>query len=352
MAAPRVTVAVLNYDGRKLLDVVMPSVLAQTYSRARVVVVDNGSRDGSGEYVEAHWPSVDVIRIAGNVGVAAALNRAIAATTGEFIALLNNDIELESRWLGELVAALDAHPGAASASGKLLRYHDRPIIDAAGDLMLWSGAVVNRGGGEPDRGQFDQAQGIFAACAGAALYRRTAFDVVGPFDESFFAYLEDIDWGVRAQLLAFGSRYVPTAVAYHIGGATTSRQKSFYVRLQRRNQVLLIIKNYPAEALPRHGWKIVINQLLTLAASARDRMLLAHLRGLGDALLQVRATMQLRKTIQRSRRVSASELDAVILASSPPLESLPWRLLYELAPLTMTRHRVSRMQSRCEETDK
>ena len=335
----RVTIAILNYDGRELLDVVVPSVLAQRFREHRVMVVDDGSHDGSVEYVRARWPSVEIVEIRANVGITAALNRAVRAADGEFIALLNNDIELEPTWLGELVAALDAHPEAASASGKLLSYHDRKRIDAAGDLLLWSSAVFNRGAGETDVGQFDEAEAVFSACAAAALYRRSAFDIVGEFDESFFAYLEDVDWGMRAQLLGLGSWYAPAAVGYHMGGATTRKQQGLYVRHQRRNQLLLVIKTFPTAALVRHGWKIVANQLLTLAASARDRTLGSHLRGWFDVLVLLPRALRARREIQRSRIVGMRELNAAITGPLPVSGSRLERLLFELAPLTVSRGR-------------
>jgi GT2 family glycosyltransferase len=342
--APRITIAVLNYDGRELLDVAMPSVLAlDGVEGARVLVVDNGSGDGSPAYVRERWPTVEVLEIPANVGVAAALNRALAATDSELVALLNNDIELEPGWLAELTRALDAHPEAASASGKLLRFDDRATIDAAGDLMLWSGAVVNRGHGMPDDGRFDTAQAVFAACAGAALYRRSAFDVVGPFDESFFAYLEDIDWGVRAQLAGLASRYVPAAVGYHMGGATTRRRKGFYGRLQRRNTLLLVAKDFPLEALLRHGWKIALNQLLGLVASARDGMLGEHLRAWVELLARLPGALRARRAIQGSRVVGARELDAAIETSLPWRGSRAERLLFELAPLQASRRAGARV---------
>ena len=347
----RVTVAILNYNGQELLDVVMPSVLAQTYDDFRVVVVDNGSRDGSADYVKTRWPYVDVLRIAENVGVAAALNRAVEAATGDFIALLNNDIELEPSWLSETVEALDAYPEAASASGKLLRYYDRGTLDAAGDLMLWSSAVVNRGSGEVDRGQFDRPQPVFGACAGAALFRREAFETVGPFDESFFAYLEDVDWAVRAQLLGLASRYVPTAVGYHMGGATTRKRASFYVRHQRRNQLVFVVKNFPNTALLRHGWKIVINQLLGLAASARDSVLREHLWAWVEFLLRLPATLRARRAIQGSRVTGMRELDAAIVASLPQAGSRLQRLLFELAPFSMKRPGSGRSRRECGDHD-
>jgi len=346
MSTPRarVTVAILNFDGRHLLDVAVPSVLAMDgIADARVLVIDNGSSDGSPEHVRSSWPTVEVLAIKDNVGVAAALNQAVAASTTEFVALLNNDIELEPGWLSELLAELERHPGAASASGKLLRFDDRSRIDAAGDVMLWSGVALNRGHGMPDDGSFDTPQAVFAACAGAALYRRDAFERVGPFDESFFAYLEDIDWGVRAQLARLSSRYVPAAVGYHMGGATTRPRKGLYGRLQRRNALLLVIKDYPREALVRHGWKVVVHHLLWLAASARDGMLADHLRAWGEVLVRLPAALRARSVVQRTRLAATEELSVVIEESLPWKVSRPGRLLLELAPLRASRRAGARL---------
>jgi GT2 family glycosyltransferase len=341
---PRVTLAILNYDGRELLDVVMPSVLAlRGVESARVMVIDNGSSDGSPAYVHERWPTVEVIEIPANIGVAAALNRALVASDSELVALLNNDIELEPEWLAELSRALDSHPEAASACGKLLRFHDRSTIDAAGDLMLWSGAVINRGHGMRDEGQFDTAQAVFAPGAGAALYRRHAFEVVGAFDESFFAYLEDVDWGVRAQLAGLTSRYVPSAVGYHMGGATTRRRKGFYGRLQRRNTLLLVAKDFPVDALLRNGWKIAANQLLSLAASVRDGMLREQLRAWVDVTARLPGALRARRVIQGSRVASTRELNAAIEASLPWRASRAEHLLFELAPLAASRRAGARV---------
>ncbi len=343
-AGPRVTLAILNYNGRELLDVVLPSVLAlRGVEQARVIVIDDGSSDGSCRHVREHWPAVEVIEIGHNVGVAAALNRAVSESDSELIALLNNDIELDPEWMVELTAALDEHPQAGSACGKLLRFHDRSTIDAAGDLMLWSGAVVNRGHGLPDRGQFNAPQAVFASCAGAALYRRSAFERVGLFDESFFAYLEDIDWGIRAQLAGLTAWYEPRAVGYHMGGATTSRRKGYFGRLQRRNTLLMIAKDFPAQGLLRHGWKIILNQLLWLAASARDGMLGEQLRAWGEAIIALPGALRSRRRIQQGRRTGSRDLEAAIDASLPWPMSGPERLLFEVAPLQASRRAGARL---------
>jgi hypothetical protein len=312
MAAPAVTAVVLNYDGRELLDVILPSLAAQTYTNLTVTVVDNGSSDGSAGYVRERWPHVRLVALPENVGVAAALNRGLETVETELVALLNNDIELEPRWLEELVAQLRAHPEAASASGKLLRFDRRDLIDAAGDGMRWSSAAFNRGAGEPDRGQFDRAEAVFSACAGAALYRSSVFDDVGLFDEDFFAYLEDVDWNLRAQLRGHASQYVPTAVGYHMRGATTSGASNRYRVMQRRNQIWLVVKNYPRGALLRRAPGILLLNAGLALQDARQGRLGSTLRGWWAALKGLPRMLGKRRAIQGARRVGPEQLDEVI----------------------------------------
>ncbi|MBW3608450.1 MAG: glycosyltransferase family 2 protein [Actinobacteria bacterium] len=309
---PRLTAVVLTYDRRDLLDVILPCVERQVLSDMRVLVVDNGSSDGSAAYVRERWPSFDVLELAQNIGVAAALNRGVAATTSEYVALLNNDLELEPDYLALLVAELDRHPEAASAAGKMLSFFDRARLDAAGDLFMWSGIATHRGGGEVDAGQYDMPEEIFAPCAGAAVFRRSCFDTVGMFDEDFFAYLEDVDWGLRAQLAGFSARYVPAAVSYHMGGATTSAEKSSYNALLRRNQIWLILKDYPARALARHAGKVLVHQVAWIVTAAREGRLREQLAVLAAVGRGLPAILRKRREVQATRRVSLDRLDAVI----------------------------------------
>ncbi|HUR86505.1 MAG TPA: glycosyltransferase family 2 protein [Solirubrobacteraceae bacterium] len=324
-----VTLVVLSYNGRDLLAATLASVLSQA---GTALVVDNGSDDGTAGWLRATWPQVRVLELPENVGVAAALNRAIAATSTEFVALLNNDVELAPGWLDPLLATLVAHPEAASATGKLLRYDDRERLDAAGDVLLRSAAVINRGAGELDRGQYDRPEAVFGACAGAALYRRAAFDTVGPFDETYFAYLEDVDWSMRAQLAGFAARYEPAAVGFHMGGATTRRKPGFYGRLQRRNQLLLVAKTFPAGTLARHGWRIAGTQLVSLASSAREGELRSHASALGEAARMLPAALRRRRALQRRRRAPVREVERMMAAGVPSELSRPLRVLFELAP--------------------
>lgn len=313
MPSRDVAAIVLNYDGRALLEVVLPSLARQTHPDMRVTVVDNGSSDDSLEYLRASWPDVEVVEIPENVGVAAALNRGIQATRSTYVALLNNDLELDPDWTVRMVEGLEVRPDCGAVACKLLSYRQRDRIDAAGDEVTWAGTARRRGSGEIDAGQFEEPCEVFAPTAGAALYRRTALEDVGPFDESFFAYFEDADWGIRAQLAGYRCWYLPRAVAYHMGSETTKGERDpFYFALHRRNELALVVKDLPARQLVRRSPHIARHQLGQLVISARDGMLAVHLRALGRALAALPGWLRSRRRIQRGRRVPPSRLDRVM----------------------------------------
>jgi GT2 family glycosyltransferase len=313
---PRVSAAVLNFNGRRLLEVILPSLAGQEYRDFEIVVVDDCSSDDSREYLAREWPAVKVYATGeSNVGVSAALNVAVRVSEGELIALLNNDIELDPRWLGELVATLDRHPEAATAAGKLLNYHRREEIDSAGDIFTRAAMAWGRGSGQLDRGQYEREQEIFAPTAGAGLYRASAIAEVGPFDESFHAYFEDVDWGLRAQLAGYRSRYVPTAVGYHMGSATTKGHESpFYHQLKHRNTIAVMIKDVPASFLLRNLHLIVWSQLEGLVYSVRPGLLRAHLRGLLAAIRLSPVWLRERRVIMARRRIDARDFARFVSA--------------------------------------
>lgn len=308
-----VSAVVLTYDGRRLLDVILPSLADQTQPAQEVIVVDNGSSDGTGEWLRAEWPAVQVVSIPRNVGVAAALNRGVAAAGCEYVALLNNDLELASDWIAEMAAGLDRHPDAASAACKLRSYDDRERLDGTGDVLTRRLVAYRRGGGELDEGQYDREQEILTPTAGAALYRASALALVGPFDESFWAYFEDVDWGLRAQLAGLRSWYLPRALAYHMGGATTGGDGNpFYLVLHYRNRIGLMVKDLPLPVLVRNAPAIVREQAGTLVHCVRNGTLRLYLRALLGALRRMPAWLRARRQIQRGRRISASRLGELL----------------------------------------
>ena len=312
-AQPGLTVVVLTYNRRELLDVVLTSLADQRYSDLAMVVVDNGSSDDTLQWLHACWPQVDVVALPRNVGVTAALNVGLRATRSEFVGLLNNDMELHPDCLGELLAALRTHPEAGSAAPKLLSFHDRQVIDGAGDTFHWAGTGWRRGHGERDIGQYEQPQPIFGACGGATVYRRAALDTVGLLDEDFFAFYEDVDWSFRAQLAGFGCRYVPSAIAYHVGSATLGKGQTDFTRYHIwRNGIWVVLKDYPLPLLGWHLPRLAARQLENLWVALRDRKLGLWWRAWRDAIRGLPRTLSKRRTVQRTRRVSLRRLESVV----------------------------------------
>jgi hypothetical protein len=308
-----VTAAVLSYDGCHLLEVVLPSLARQRFRDFEVVVVDNGSSDDTISWLGDHWPEVELISLPTNIGVTAALNVCARSGRGEFLGLFNNDLELEPDCLGELVAALREHPQAGWAGPKLMDFQQRETIDGAGDIFTWGATGGRRGHGENDRGQYDVPRAIFGACGGAALYRRSAFEEVGEFDEDFFAFYEDIDWDLRAQLAGFSCRYVPTAVVYHMGSATIGRGLTDFTRYHLwRNRLWIIAKDLPVGALLRHAHQLVHGQLVNLNDAAKDRKLDIWLRAWRDALRGLPRVLRRRREVQGRRRISVRALETII----------------------------------------
>jgi GT2 family glycosyltransferase len=315
VTAPRACVAILNFDGKALLDAVLPTVFAQRGVQFDVVVVDNGSTDGSVEHLRSRWPRARVVALGQNVGVTAALNAMVrAAGHAEYVALLNNDVELEPDWLAILIETLEAHPRAAAAAGKLLRQQAREVIDRAGDVVHWSGACFGRGAGELDRGQYDRAEAVFAVGGAAALYRVEAFAQVGLYDEDLFAYLEDVDWGFRARLAGYEARYEPRAVGYHRGGATLGDINPFSLYHLRRNTVWVVVKNWPAGSLLRHGWAVAAFHLAAVAFALRGRQLRLVGRAYRDALVRLPRELSKRRAIQRARKIDPAALEPLMPA--------------------------------------
>jgi GT2 family glycosyltransferase len=300
---------------------VLPSLRAQTHAGFRTIVVDNGSTDGTAAHVRERYPEVELVELGHNAGFAAAVNRGVEASgDADLVAVVNNDLELDPGFVEAMAAALRAHPEAGSATAKMLFYDRREVIDGAGDFTSWYAISAPRGRGETDRGQYDSPEPVFSACGGAAMYRRAALAAVGPFDEDFFAYVEDVDWGFRAQLAGWTCRYVPSAVAYHMGGATSGRVPNLSRYLFFRNTLSLVAKNWPASALARNAHRLVLFFAKSVVASIRGRWFGALVRGTRDAFLGLPRTLRKRRAVQRGRRVGLEELNAIVRADYP-LES-------------------------------
>jgi GT2 family glycosyltransferase len=272
-----------------------------------IVVIENEAQ--AGEILpDPLPPNTRRIELPTNEGTTGSINRAVAATESRYVLLLNNDVELASDYIARLVGALDQDAKLGFAAGKLLRATERDHLDGAGDAMLMAGGAYRLGHLDPDRQQFDQPMPVLAGCGAAVLYKREAFLASGGLDPDFFAYLDDLDLALRAQLVGYGGVYVPEAVAYHVGSATLGEPlHPRVVEYITRNQIYLLIKDYPRPAFLRLLPRITVYQSLWLFFAFRNGALSAYLGGLRQALRNRGNMLQKNRALLARRRIGDGE---------------------------------------------
>lgn len=339
-AAPPITVVVVNWNGRQLLRACLQSLGRQAGVRFEIIVVDNGSDDGSPAMVESEFgggePRVRIIRNPENRGFCAANNQGIEAAAGEFVALLNNDAEAEPGWLAALRTAFEKGPEIGMAASKILVYEDARLIDKAGHLIYPDGQNRGRGTGALDDGRFDQPGETLWPDGCAAMYRKEMLERIGGFDEDFFAYGDDAELGLRARIAGWRCLYVPQAVVRHHRGATLGLASPLRLELIERNRVLLAVKLFPWSLL----WLNGAYYLARLAAGAwaamrgvgetalfpgvggKMRLLKSLLLGDLQALRLIPRMLRKRREIQKIRQLSPREVKQLILANSISLAEL------------------------------
>lgn len=293
--SPAVTVIVPSWNGRQWLAGLLESLEGQTLAPAEVIIVDNGSTDGSLEYLRAEHPAVRVVALGRNTGFAYAVNRGIEYAQSDLLALLNTDVVLDRDWLLRSVDAIESDSGAASVACKMLQLGDSQLIYDAGDVLRRDGACEQRGRFGRDVGHFDEPGEVFGACAGAALYRRRALLEVGSFDERYFAYLEDVDLALRLRLAGWRCRYEP-AVAMHAGEGSSRRLSDKHHYLVERNTLILVGRWWPIRWLPLVAYR----QASWLIAAARERRMSVHLRGVKDGVVAGLRARRERRQLMKS----------------------------------------------------
>lgn len=241
-----ITVVIPNYNGEMFLENCVKSLEKQTYTNFEIVVVDDCSKDDSLEILKK-YPEIRVLMNDKNSGFAASVNRGIKAAQGEFVLLLNNDVELESDFIEKMYGSITANARIFSVSSRMVRYYERDKLDDTGDFYNILGWAYKRGDGKSIN-RHQRRTKVFSTCAGAGLYRRSVFDEIGLFDENFFAYLEDVDVSYRGQIYGYCNIYEPEAICYHIGSATTAegnKYSAFKVEISARNNIYTAYKNMP-----------------------------------------------------------------------------------------------------------
>ena len=240
-----VSVVIPNFNGIAFLDSVLASLEGQTLSNFEVILVDNGSTDGSCSFVTANYPWVHLIELSENFGFCGAVNAGIRAAKAPYVLLLNNDTEVKEDFVEEMLAAIRRHKNAFSCGARMVQYHDRDRLDDVGNYYCALGWSFARGRGK-DIHAYETEDRLFSACAGAAIYRKKILEKIGYFDEEHFAYLEDTDIGYRARIYGYENWYAPKAIVYHVGSGTSgSRYNQFKTRYSSRNNIYLIYKNMP-----------------------------------------------------------------------------------------------------------
>ncbi len=322
----KISVVIPNWNGAHWLAPCLDSLKAQSFRDFRVYVVDNASQDGSRELLGREYPWVRLIRNSSNLGFAGGMNAGIRQAEGELIAALNNDTVTDPGWLAALAEAMDAHPEAGLGASRILDFADRTLIDSFGDGFLPWGLSFKVGAGCPDTGDPLPVTKVQSACAAASVYRAEMLRRIGSFDEDFFAYMEDIDLGLRAQSAGYECIFIPRARVYHIGSATSGGEASaFSIRHTVRNSYLVTLRNVPAPLLPIYLSLTLSGHLAALGISllpGRLDWLARHRRhalaGMGDALRLAGPSLKKRRADNAFARRSTRRFAALSLQT--------WRL--------------------------
>lgn len=251
---PRVSVIVLNYNGKSFLEDCVASLSAQTYTSFELLMVDNASTDGSAEYLQERYAGqFRMFFNADNLGFAEGNNVALREAKGELVVFLNNDTRVEPEWLSELVAAAERHPEAGMFASQICSFSQPDILDTVGIVLYPDGMSRGLGRLEPVDDYAEPAE-VFAPSGCAAMFRKEVLDEIGGFDSDFFAYCEDMDLGMRARLAGWTCRYVPSARVYHHYSGTAGKYSPFKAFLVERNHLWVLVKLFPKRMIVMSPW--------------------------------------------------------------------------------------------------
>jgi GT2 family glycosyltransferase len=312
-------IVVPNWNGKDGLAACLDSLESQTI-KAHIIVVDNGSRDGSIELIESRYPNIELIKHDTNKGYAGGVNpgfKSAIELKAPYVAPFNNDAVADKYWLEELVRYLDEHSAVGAAACKLLSA-DGEHLDSTGDYYTNWGLPYPRGRGETDTTKYDTDMEIFAASGGASLYRVSMLEEIGLLDEDFFAYYEDVDLSFRAQLAGWKVAYVPSSVVYHDTGSTSRRIKGFTTYQTMKNQPLVLYKNVPRRYLFSVGWRFFLAHSLFFGRAISRGQGWPALKGDAKATAYFFTKYGERRHIQKTKKVSDEYIWSIMVHDLPP----------------------------------
>jgi GT2 family glycosyltransferase len=314
----RVTVIVLNYNGSSLTIECLKALERQSFRDFDVVVVDNGSSIDSLDTLKKFFleapPSIEIslLPLQKNLGFSGGNNRALELSTGEFIALLNNDTEPEPNWLAEIVSAMETDPTIGICASKMLVF-GTDVIDSAGDGFLRSLKGYKRGEGEC-KSNYCIKEFVFGACAGAALYRKAMINTIGFLDEDFFLIHEDTDINLRSQIAGWKVLFVPTAIVYHKVRSSIGRHSDTETFYTLRNSYLVKIKNIPLRILIYCLPEVLISTFMEfIYFGFKHRQTKLYFKAIGSAIVLTSKMLQKRKIILARKQVSDRYLRSMLV---------------------------------------
>jgi GT2 family glycosyltransferase len=285
-----------------------------------IVVVENEARPET-VLPDPLSQNVRRIELTENYGTTGSINRGVAESSSEYVLLLNNDVELDPQFLAILISVLSNSQEYGFATGKLISDRgNRDRLDGAGDALLRGGGAFRLGHSDLDVGQFDHSRPVLAGCGAATLFRRSVFEEVQGLDEDFFAYLDDVDLALRAQLIGHQGIYVPSALAYHIGSATLGHAlHPRIVEWMTRNQILLVVKNYPSSVLLRLLPQIIGFQILWCGMVLRKCRLVSYAKGMIGAMRALPRSLRKRELLKH-RRITDAEFLSLLKTSEEQIQ--------------------------------
>lgn len=336
-AAPLISVILVNWNRETLLKACLQALRAQRFQDFEIIVVDNGSTDGSRNLLLAEeWRDVRCITNETNRGFCAANNQGIAAAKGQLIALLNNDAEADPEWLAALADAAEREPGYAMFASKIVSHDDPGVIDKVGHLIYPDGQNRGRGSGERDEGQYDGVVEVAWPDGCAALYRKSMLDRIGGFDEDFFAYADDAELGLRARIAGYRALAVPLALVKHRLGSTLGRYSPERIFLIERNRLWLVFKLFPLRMWPLVPYYYLLRTLASAGSAMRGEgdsaqagksmgawgLLKCLLRAHAAALAGLPRMWRKRRDLRPNRKLSPAEIAAFLERNRIPLGDL------------------------------
>jgi GT2 family glycosyltransferase len=322
MTSPLLSIIIVNWNGREYLSACLDSLLEQTCTDFETIVVDNGSRDGSLELLRDLYPWVRVVPLSENTGFARGNNAGFDVSRGEYIVTLNNDTRVDRTWLEELVAAVEERPGTGMVASRICNWDEPDRIDSLGVAICPDGmSRGNRRMREFSKLSLARTEEILLPSACAALYRRTMVEEIGFFDDDFFAYCEDTDLGLRGRVAGWGAVLARDAVVYHRYSRSGGVFSPFKLYLVERNHFWAALKSFPACMLVALPFWTLVRYLVQaqLVAGAKgagaqfrstpsSALVKALLKGILDAVASLPRLIRKRRTVMRSRRLSADEM--------------------------------------------